>query len=132
MHLVCLGVVKKMITLWVEGPLNVRMPARDVKIISDRLIKIRSFTLPSFTARKPRSLSGYRHYKATELHKFLIYISVIVLKKVLRPDLYEHFLILHVAISILINHELVKSDTSVNYAYRLLKKFIIQFQDLYC
>lgn len=69
MHLICLGVVKKMINLWIAGPLTVRIPARDVKLISNALILIKNYTPNDFN-RKPRSLFDYKHWKATEFRTF--------------------------------------------------------------
>ncbi|KAF0688557.1 Uncharacterized protein FWK35_00038081, partial [Aphis craccivora] len=130
MHLICLGVVKKMINLWIAGPLTVRIPARDVKLISDALILFQNYTPNDFN-RKPRSLFDYKHWKATEFRTFLLYTGSVVLKKILRHDIYENFIVLHVAISILINTNLVKDENFINYAKKLLIQFILQFQEIY-
>jgi len=61
-----------MINLWIAGQLTVRIPARDVKLISDSLILFQNCTLNDFT-RKPRSLIDYKHWKATEFRTFLLY-----------------------------------------------------------
>jgi len=130
MHLVCIGVVKKLITLWLEGPLTVRIPLSVVKLISDNLIKIQKCT-PNDFARKPRGLTEYKHWKATEYRQFLLYTGPVVLKSILKPDIYNNFIVLHVAISILINPILAKSEQFIKYSHSLLKKFIYQFQNLY-
>lgn len=65
MHLICLGVVKKLILLWKEGPLNTRISAKDIKCISDKLLLLQCIT-PSDFARKPRSLFDIKHWKSTE------------------------------------------------------------------
>jgi len=44
MHLVCLGVVKKLLNLWFEGPLNVRIRSSVEKEISFKINEIRSYT----------------------------------------------------------------------------------------
>jgi len=41
MHLVCLGVVRRLIFLWMKGPLTVRVPGRDVERISRNLLSLR-------------------------------------------------------------------------------------------
>lgn len=45
MHLVCLGVVRRLIWLWQSGPVAVkfRLGANCISSISDRLISLRSF-----------------------------------------------------------------------------------------
>lgn len=39
-HVVCLGVMKKLISLWVNGPRLLKIKRTDIKTISDKLIKI--------------------------------------------------------------------------------------------
>lgn len=130
MHLVCLGVIKKMINLWISGPLPIRMLARDIKIISDKLIDYQK-TTPNDFSRKPRSLYDYKHFKATELRNFLLYTGPIVLKNYLQNNLYTNFIVLHVSITILINPNYCTNNTFIVYAKKLLIKFVLGFQKLY-
>jgi len=65
MHLVCLGVVKKLLLLWMKGPLRVRIRSTNTNLISQRLIALRS-SIPKEFSRKPRSLSEIKYWKATE------------------------------------------------------------------
>jgi len=130
MHLVCLGVVKKMINLWISGPLPIRMLARDIKIISDKLTDYQK-TTPNDFSRKPRSLYDYKHFKATELRNFLLYTGPIVLKNYLQNNLYTNFIVLHVSITILINPNYCTNKTFIAYAKKLLIKFVLGFQKLY-
>lgn len=130
MHLVCVGVVKKLIILWREGPLRTRIPFRDIKCISDYNIFLKTST-PNDFPRKPRSLLDIKHWKLAEFRTFLLYTSPIVLKKYLFDEMYTIFLFLHVAISILINPDLVKSNNYINYANNLLKHFVLHFQNIY-
>lgn len=81
MHVVCLGVMRKMIFLWLDGPLSVRMQSSDVKQISKRLKNLRS-TRPKDFARKPRPLEDVHNWKATEFRSFLLYLGPVVLRKV--------------------------------------------------
>ena len=55
MHLVCLGVVRKLISRWINGRLPYRLPNTKISAISDRLVSMRK-RLPREFARKPRSL----------------------------------------------------------------------------
>jgi len=61
MHLVCLGVVRKLINLWIHGPLRTRLPNWKIKQISSSLINLKLY-IPNDFARKPREIefiSGY-------------------------------------------------------------------------
>lgn len=100
MHLVCLGVVRKLISLWLSGPLNVRLSTNQIKEISLEMIKLRKF-VPSEFARKPRGLDNVKYWKATEYRQFLLYIGPLVMKMFLKKEVYDNFLTLHVAITIL-------------------------------
>ncbi|XP_051155714.1 uncharacterized protein LOC127278180 [Leptopilina boulardi] len=108
MHLILLGVVKWLITLWVKGPLTVRLPMNKINKISKMLLILRHSTPVEF-ARRPRGLFDYAHWKATEFRTFHLYTGPIVLKNVLSPDVYAHFLLLHVAITILVNDNHISS-----------------------
>ncbi|XP_076050503.1 uncharacterized protein LOC143031030 isoform X1 [Oratosquilla oratoria] len=55
MHLVCLGVMKKLIWLWLKGPLTVRIGRQVKDSISERLQSLRQF-IPREFSRKPRGL----------------------------------------------------------------------------
>jgi len=128
MHLVCLGVVKKLINLWFEGPLNVRIRSSVEKEISFKINEIRSY-IPIEFQRKPRPLNEYKHWKAVEFRTFLLYIGPIVLKNKISMDTYQHFLTLHVAITILCSREL--TEEHLLYAKNLLEHFVITFKIIY-
>jgi len=129
MHLLCLGVVKKLILLWMKGPLSVRLSPRLIKKISYLLIMLRN-TTPNDFVRKPRCIQDVKQWKAVEFRNFLLYTGPIVLKYSLKKDLYHHFLLLHVATTILIRPDLCKTEF-INYAEALLKTFVLLFEILY-
>ena len=56
LHLVLLGVTRKLLRTWISGPLPVRLPARNINLISDFLIHVSPF-IPVGFARKTRSLA---------------------------------------------------------------------------
>ncbi|CAG9771293.1 unnamed protein product [Ceutorhynchus assimilis] len=128
MHLVCIGVVKKIISFWIKGPLQVRLSAAKVNIISKSLIQMKPFIVREF-ARKPQELQCYSNWKATELRQFLLYTGPVVLYQVLPPTLYYHFLSLHIAIRIFCDekHDVVQ----LQYAHDLISHFIQSFIVIY-
>jgi len=126
MHLVCIGVVKKILNFWLSGPLNVRLPTRSVSSISRLLIEMRS-SIPVEFVRKPRELHFMNLWKATEFRLFLLYTSPIILKKYIKKNIYKNFLTLHVAIRLLCSPDLVH----ITYADSLIKYFVQSFKILY-
>lgn len=91
------------------------MSIGQVDIVSTKLLDLQR-CIPSCFARKPWSLRHLERWKATELRQFLVYTGKLVLPGVLRQDLYEHFLTLSVAISILLCLSLVSQH--VLYAHK--------------
>lgn len=100
MHCLYLGVMKKLLLTWTGGDLRVRLCGREVLNISEKLIFYKDFVISEFN-RKPRSLSDLARFKATEFRTFLVYVGIIVLKDI-NKAIYEHFLLLHVAATILL------------------------------
>lgn len=65
MHLTCLGVMKKLILLWMNGPLTIRIQNAKVKQISSNLQNLKDF-IPIEFCRKPRNIEEVCRWKATE------------------------------------------------------------------
>lgn len=76
MHLVCLGVTKKLLITWLTGKSFVKLTCKASDNISAFLIKLRSWTPKEF-AKKPRSLNEIDRWKATEFHQFLLYTQAL-------------------------------------------------------
>lgn len=130
MHLVCLGVVRRLLDLWMgsAGPLCCRISAGQCSVISEKLISLKAF-IPAEFARKPRALKERLRWKATELRQFLLYTGPVVLKGVLAEEVYKNFMLLSVAIHILASPSLclVMND----FARALLCSFVDHFSQLY-
>ena len=128
MHQVCLGVVKRCIFAWIRGKREVRISSQQISEISNKLLNLQRF-IPKLFARKPRSLAEVDRWKATEYRQFLLYTGKIVLKKILPKALYDHFLVLSVALSILVSPRL--TDEFSDYAHKLLVYFVSKSAELY-
>ncbi|CAM4725392.1 unnamed protein product [Leuciscus chuanchicus] len=90
MHLVCLGVVRRLTDLWcgAVGPLRTRLSSIQVLGISERLVALKEF-IPAEFARKPRALSERLRWKATEFRQLLLYTGPVVLKGTSRAGNYS-------------------------------------------
>ena len=117
MHLVCLGVMKRMLLFMKEGPLQsaAQLSQKQVKEISFKLENLTG-TLPSEFARQPRSLEELKRWKATEFRQFLLYTGPVVLEGVIDDNIYIHFLAFSVVISIFLNKLKIKDPTNISYA----------------
>ncbi|XP_045023256.1 uncharacterized protein LOC123467372 [Daphnia magna] len=128
MHLVCLGIMRKMLWYWIHGPLNVRMGRLRIEKISERLLDVSCY-IPREFVRKPRGFNELARWKATEFRQFLLYTGPVVLKGILPSHLYGHFLTLHSAIKILVSKELCQRENT--YAKSLLNHFVDHCQRFY-
>lgn len=72
MHLVCLGVLKCLLQLWLKEHKNIRLSTDNVNSVSQQLIALKNYILSEF-ARKPKSLHDVNRWKATEFRQFLLY-----------------------------------------------------------
>lgn len=130
MHLVCLGVVRRLL-LWLrQGPAVCRLSVRERQQISDHLVSLRG-KIPSEFARQPRSFTELDRWKATEFRQFLLYTGPIVLEAVLSTKRYQHFLALSIAMSILLTSSTQKRNAYLDYAKNLLVYFVKKSKKLY-
>ena len=130
MHLVCLGVVRRMLHYIRNGPPVCKASSQQRKMISDNLASL-SGKMPCEFARQPRTLLELDRWKATELRQFLLYTGPVVLKGVVSGDLYNHFLTLTVAMSILLNSDDQKRNEYLPYASELLVYFVKKCREIY-
>ncbi|KAK5644968.1 hypothetical protein RI129_006268 [Pyrocoelia pectoralis] len=127
MHLICLGVVRKLIVLWMCGKPPFKLSNNQINTVSTELVKQCSNITAEFN-RKPRSLNEAKRWKATEFRQFLFYTGPIILKSVLGHDRYLNFLVLHVACTILSNPVFKEY---LDYAHSLMEYFVDSFSTLY-
>jgi hypothetical protein len=126
MHLICLGVTKLLITLWLK--VIPGFSTVQTQLFSDSFIAISKFVPKDFN-RKPQSLLELQYWKATNFRFFLLYAGPIILKGFLPNDFILHFNHLSCAIRILCH----PTDYSRNnsYARDLLLYFVRNFNILY-
>ncbi|KAF0711010.1 Uncharacterized protein FWK35_00034679 [Aphis craccivora] len=131
MHLVCLGIVKKVFLLWLgifkKAPVLVRIQSY-VILITNHLLSI-NLKITCDISRKPRGLNEVLGWKATEVRIFLLYTGPIVLKGILLNECYIHLFCLHVAFRILLSLNI--SEKMLNFNEKLLIHFVEKFEELY-
>ncbi|KAB0790543.1 hypothetical protein PPYR_05331 [Photinus pyralis] len=125
MHLVCLGIVKKLISnLWLSGKPPYRFSSQQISEVSQKHLSLQN-QVPTEFSRKPRLLSDIKHWKATELRMFLFYTGPVILKESVTNEIYQNFMSLHVAVT------LFSKSQNIDYAAELSKYFIQTFSLLY-
>lgn len=130
MHAVYLGVMKKIILLWMRGPIanRCRQSSFTLSRISEMIIQF-SHHLPKCFVRRGRTLTDVDRWKASEFRLFLLYTGPVILKNLIDSHMYKNFLLLFVGIHCLTNHSLHVSHC--HYAHSILKLFVTQFGNIY-
>ena len=128
MHLICLGIVKKLISIWMCGPLNGRLGNNVIQLISDSVLNLKP-CLPREFLRKGRPLMEVDRWKATEFRTFLLYTGPVALKGKVSEVLYSNFMMLSVGITILSSIKLC--SLYCDYVEDLLGMFVDHFGALY-
>lgn len=128
MHLVCLGVTRKLISLWQKGPLKTRLGPAFVRNVSSQLTELQPHA-PSEMNRKPRSLIESDRWKATEFRTFLLYTAPVCLKGNIPKAMYENFMLLSVAMTIFLSPSFCADYA--DYAGNLLVLFVDHCSRLY-
>lgn len=130
MHLVCLGVMRRLLDLWISttGPMHCRISSSQASMVSDRLLALRNY-IPTEFARRPRALIERCRWKATELRQFLLYTGPVVLRGVLQPQIYDNFMLLSVGVYILASPKYCLELNDL--AKTLLVSFVEHFGQLY-
>ncbi|KAK0148200.1 hypothetical protein N1851_012085 [Merluccius polli] len=99
MHSVCLGVVRKLLNIWLRGAFKFRLPSSTVNRMSGCLTGLRSY-IPLEFVRKPRTLRDLDRWKATEFRMFLLYIGPVILLSYLDKNIYQNVMLLFSSIKI--------------------------------
>lgn len=127
LHLLELGVMKRLLTGWRDGTLGYegKLPAIKIQELSDSILKIK---LPQEIHRQMRGLDCLAFWKGTEWHSFLNYVGIVVLKDIIDDKLYNHFLLLFIAVR-LCSTEYFRKWLPL--AQTLFEKFIEGFIEIY-
>ncbi|VEN39918.1 unnamed protein product [Callosobruchus maculatus] len=129
LHLFDLGVMRRCLHGWREGSYNFRtkLSRRQADLLSEMLENCNK-TRPNDIHRAIRSLKHLKFWKGSEYRVFLLYLGIVVLKDFLSVEVYDHFLMLSCAVSILSCNEYMKY---INIAKSLLEDYIEKFIEIY-
>ena len=130
MHLVCMGVMRRLLWLWMKGPVATRCRIGSVAVnaINASIMECQKY-LPKEFLRKGRSLEEVDRWKATEFRLFLIYTGPVILMGKLSDAFYKNFLLFFVSIYCLASPSYCQ--THCDYAHNLLCLFVKNFGELY-
>lgn len=131
MHNVCLGVVKKIISIWTDKknrPQPYFLTEEKINAIDKYLTKIKPC---SFITRRPRSLRDFPSYKACEARAFLLYyfFPIFSFLKIQSSKYVAHMEILSSTIYNLLRTKI--TEEMMNDAEENLKWFVSQYEILY-
>jgi len=100
----------------------------DVHIFNERMLMFKSNCTKEFQRRgRPIELLG--RWKATELRLFLLYAGPLALQDLISEESYNHFLLLHFAMSLLVSPSINSQQSQ--FARSLLEHFVDSFEKLY-
>lgn len=129
MHTVCLGVVKRLLTLWFsqEYKSDPWFIGNRVSEVDQRLMKI---CPPNSLTRTPRPIKEHRkHFKASELKMWLLHYGPVCVKNVLPNAYYHHFLYLNKGIYLLLSSSISQKD--LDDSAKCLQSFCVLTRELY-
>lgn len=101
LHLLELGIMKKCLLRWAFGEKGYtrKWSRAHVDLVSRELLKCAK-QMPREFHRKPRTLNYLRQWKGVEFRTMLLYTGMVVLRKALDDDLYQHFISICCAVRI--------------------------------
>ena len=139
MHLVLLGVVRKLMCMWFPASKKkvkrskfffLHLIAGPGLAKSNRRALLCSKFTPKEFQRRPRSFADINYFKATEFRNIVCYLFPFIFHKVFANDVtYKHFNLLVVSMRLLLSPS--TCPELVTYARRLLDKFVEQGGEVY-
>lgn len=125
MHLVCLGVMRKLLNNWLK--FGTKIPPHRRSEFGE-VVREYGLALPKEFKRKVRHTTHLDRWKATEFRNFLLYIGPVALRNFLNEECYKHFLLLHFSIYILSSPRFLHN---IEHASLCLKRFVNECTVLY-
>ena len=137
MHLVLLGVVRRVLKMWFPDARQKKHAYFDVhalragkaQVAIRRIVRCGKSSAVEFQ-RRPRSFADLNNFKATEFRCIVLYLfPFIFFKLFVNQFVYDHFCLLVVAMRILCNEN--SSPSSVRFARDCLRTFVSESEHIY-
>ncbi|XP_065661179.1 uncharacterized protein LOC136084665 [Hydra vulgaris] len=132
MHLLCEGVFRKLLFLWVSSTCkykgSFRIPPSNRVALSNKIVENGKHMPKEFKHRKVRPLVEMDRWKATEFRTFFIYLAPLVMRSFLHPSVYAHTMLLHFAAFNMLGSDFLPIMDNISWC---LKKFVTTFADHY-
>ena len=129
MHLIYLGNVKKVFEAHVAGKyICRRLSGRQLNILDARMNTLSDYCPREF-ARRPREITAYSNFKAVEFRQLLLYSCVVILKDIFSEEYYQHFLILHCVIRLLVSES--TTPVMLDFCQQSLEMYVSMCVTLY-
>ena len=128
LHLVLLGVMKRLLKMWFED-IPYKLSHASKQLFNDEYESLKT-AVPCEFSRKPRSIYEYKNFKGTEFRLILLYLGPVFLRRVLPDAYFKHFLLLVCGIRILSSKDYI-DFFSIEYANKILRKFVETFSVAY-
>lgn len=104
LHLVALGICKKLVKLWVfKSKNNAQLSPELISIASGRLSVYEKFIPTEFGGRRGRPLEAVKFWKATEFRTFVLYLGPFAMDGILSKVALNNFFLLHIPLRLLMN-----------------------------
>lgn len=127
---VCKGVMKHMMNLWIRGRLDYRLN-KETQLKISRDLMLMTANCPREFVKRPRPLDEVASWDGSDWNEFLLYYSPIALKSRMPQRYYVHFLYLHLAMRILMSSDASNAEANSFILGQLLNTFIADFTTLY-
>lgn len=114
MHLIYACVVRR-ILFWLNNDTvnyKFRLSSAQIEIVNS-LLEVVATTRPTEFARSVKNIRLYKKFKCTQLREFLLYLSIVALKKVFTKFQYEHLLLLVLGIRLLSDEKHFKQNNAL-------------------
>lgn len=129
MHLGFLGIMKKLLSLWLNNTIRkCKFSSSQREKVNYMLYQLKK-QIPCEFQRKTETLNEISLWKATQFSFFLLYAGIVILKKILTPKFYNHFLLLFTSCRILCSKELALKYNAEAKLY--LSRFVSLMIQLY-